>query len=522
MSYFSLLRHQWHAVGPRASPARTALQIGGTVLFLLLAAGAGVWAETWIRAFRPGVPPIRWVSSLGLPLGALYVIGRGYQAPLGLQPYLPLPVRSTRLVRFALTRALLHPINVVLLAFGVGFWGQTVVPAHAWGASLAYGGGVVLGLGSATHLARLFAQTLARRPLRVALLVAGGGRGGWAGGGTGTGPVLAYSEWLFVGGLELRPGPMALLAGTYAGALMLHRRHVRRRLYLDDTRGARDAGPDPAKEDAAPQPAPPEAGIVCRVVDRLLPLGRQRRVGGSFGEAYSTIWALVAVEWRLVSRNRQPRRLGILLVLPPFVALIGGLGAATSGTVAYEGSTLFIWGVAVGSWVGDYGGRLFGWEGGRLQGLVARDVQGREILGAKVAALVLGTLVLWVIPVPVFVLASPSALWVHAAFLAYVLGWGVPVTVVTVPLARTSIDLNSRGVFSGTGLGKRYAGTTGLLFLPAVGLFVWADSTFSFASGLAILGGASALLTPLWMRVCRGAWRRYRHDMLAAFREPDG
>ncbi|WP_262921738.1 hypothetical protein [Salinibacter ruber] len=42
MSYFSLLRHQWHAVGPRASPARTALQIGGTVFFLLLAAGAGV------------------------------------------------------------------------------------------------------------------------------------------------------------------------------------------------------------------------------------------------------------------------------------------------------------------------------------------------------------------------------------------------------------------------------------------------------------------------------------------------
>ncbi|MCS3825927.1 hypothetical protein GGP85_001374 [Salinibacter ruber] len=190
--------------------------------------------------------------------------------------------------------------------------------------------------------------------------------------------------------------------------------------------------------------------------------------------------------------------------------------------MAYEGSTLFIWGVAVGGWVGDYGGRLFEWEGGRLQGLVARDVQGRELLGAKVAALVLGTLVLWVIPVPVFALLSRSALGVHAAFLAYVLGWGVPVTVVTAPLARTSISLNSRGVFSGTGLGKRYAGTTALLFLPAVGLFVWADSTFSFASGLAILGGFSALLTPLWMRVCRGAWRRYRHDMLAAFREPDG
>jgi hypothetical protein len=189
--------------------------------------------------------------------------------------------------------------------------------------------------------------------------------------------------------------------------------------------------------------------------------------------------------------------------------------------MAYEGSTLFIWGVTVGGWVSDYGGRLFGWEGARLQGILTRDVQVRELIGAKAAALVLGTLVLWVVPVPVFALVSPAALGLHAAFLVYVLGWGVPVMVVTAPLARTPIDLNSRGVFSGTGLGGRYASTTALLYLPAVGLFVWADTTFSFALGLAILGGTSGLLTPLWMRVLRVAWRRYRHDMLAAFREAD-
>ncbi|WP_263785675.1 DUF5687 family protein [Salinibacter grassmerensis] len=521
MSYFSLLRHQWHAVGPRASSARTALQIGGAVFLLLLVAGAGVWAEAWIRAFRPGANPVRWVSSLGLPLGALYVVGRSYQSPLGLRPYLPLPVRSTRLVRFALTYALLHPINVVLLALGVGFWAQTVMPAHAWGASLAYGGGALLGLGSATHLARLFARALARRPLRVALLVAGGGLVGWAGVATGTVPVLAYSEWLFVGGLEFRPVPIMLLAGTYGGALMLHRRHVRRRLSLDDTRGERKAGTDPAGEEGDPQPTAPEVGMLSRAIDRLLPLGSQRGVDRGFRDANSKIWALLAVEWRLVSRNRQPRRLGILLAFPPLVALIGGLGAATSGTMAYEGSTLFIWGVTVGGWVVDYGGRLFGWEGARLQGILTREVQVRELLRAKVAALVLGTLVLWVIPLPVFALVSPAALGLHAAFLVYILGWGVPVMVVTAPLARTPIDLNSRGVFSGTGLGGRYVSTIALLCLPAVGLFVWADTTFRFALGLAILGGISGLLTPLWMRVLRVAWRRYRHDMLAAFREAD-
>jgi len=517
MSFLSFLRHRWAATGPDASPARTILRFGGAGLLLLLAAGAGVRAETWIQSVRPGVDPIRWVNALGLPLGALYVVGHGYQSPPGVRPYRPLPIRSTRLIRFVLTSALLHPVNGVLLAFGVGFWGQTVVPSHAWTAGLAYGGGVLLWLGSATHLSRLFSTALAQRPLRVALIVAGGGLFGWVGTATGAVPVLAYSEWLLGGLLELRTVPMVLLSGTYAGALTLHRRSVRRRLYLDAERGDQETATDPAEEESDSHPALPTAGVVSRAMDRLLPLGGHGSAKGGFGEAFATIRALVAVEWRLLSRNRQPRRLGILLVLPPFVALI-----ATSGTIAYEGSTLFIWGVAVGGWVGDYGGRLFGWEGKRLEGTLMRAVRGRELLGAKTTVLVLGTLVLWIVPLPVFVLGSPSALGIHAAFLAYALGWGVPVTVVVAPLARTAIDLNSRGVFRGTGLGGWYAVTTALLFLPAVGLFLWADTTLGFATRLAALGGFSALLTPLWGRLLRVTWRRYRHDMLAAFRDSDG
>ena len=55
-----------------------------------------------------------------LALGALYVVGRGYRGVPSLQPYLGLPISRKQLVRFGVGSAFVHPVNLAILAFGLG------------------------------------------------------------------------------------------------------------------------------------------------------------------------------------------------------------------------------------------------------------------------------------------------------------------------------------------------------------------------------------------------------------------
>ena len=496
MSYGPLFRHQWR-LGTDASSRKTLVRLIGGGAATLGAFCVGLVAEDVIRGVRPGRDPLRWVNGMLLALGALYVVGRGYRGAPSLQPYLPLPFSRKRLVRFGLGSALLHPINLTLTAFGLGMWGRTVVPDHAWAASAVYGVGLLLGLGVATHLSRLFSQSLARRPLRVALLVAGGGGVAFIGVKIGLLPVFAASEALFGGLLGLQGLPVLLLAGSYVGSAALHRRQLRRRLYLDEGHevrrggGARDRKNQTDRQDektatAKARPSEsesttdgaPRAGVLSRGIDRLLPLVGRGRIG-----------ALVAMEWRLVSRNRQPRRLGIVLLLPVFTALFAGVGATAGTPVPHTWSLLAVWGIGVGGWVLDYGTKVLSWEGRRLDGLLSRAVRPRDVLAAKGLSLGGGTLVLWALPLPVIGLAGWTATGLHAAFLLYVLGWGVPMALVGAPFNTTPIDLNDRSLFNATETGWGRIGTSVLILGPAAGLFAWTEAVGVFAGGLAVLGG---------------------------------
>jgi len=530
MSYGPLFRHRWRLSAGWSS--RVALVrlvgLGGAALGALC---AGLVAEDALRAFQPDRDPLRWVNGMLLALGALYVVGRGYRGVPSLQPYLSLPISRTRLVRFGLGSALVHPVNLAILAFGLGLWGRTVVPAHSWMASAVYGAGLLLGLGAVTHLSRLFSQSLARRPLRVVLLAAGGGLVAFIGAKTGLLPIFAASEALFGGLLGLRVLPVLLLAGSYVGSAALHHRQLRRRLYLDEAQTVRRDGgahdrqsqmergeekvttitEDRPSESESTTDDGPRAGILSRGIDRLLPLVGWDRIG-----------ALVAMEWRLVSRNRQPRRLGLVLLFPVIIALIAGLVAATGTPMTHEWAPLLIWGIGVGGWVLDYGTKVLSWEGRRLDGLLSRAVSPRDLLAAKGLSLGGGTLVLWALPLPVIVFAGGTAVGLHAAFLLYVLGWGLPVALAGAPFNTTPIDLNDRSLFNATETGWGRVGASALILGPAVGLYAWADAVPVFAGGLAVLGGLSALCAPLWGRWLRQVWGRRLTPLLDAFRAADG
>lgn len=515
MSYVALFRHRWLTPVSNGPDATKTVRLGGMLLLMIAALCAGALTEDWVREIRPAADPLRWINGWLLPLGALYVIGRGYQGTPGMRPYLSLPFSRIGLVRFGVAHALLHPVNVGVFAFGIAFWGRTVVPAHSWTASAAYGGGLLLGLGTATHLACLFGQVLAKRPLRVVLLLAGGGLVFSIGTKTGLIPVFGLSERLFGGLLEGRAVPGVLLLGSYLGSLGLHRRQLWRRLYLDDGRddanrssGGAEVERQTTTETGAGGADAVRAGTISRWIDRLVPVSRE-----------GTVAALVAIEWRLVSRNRQPRRLAVALVFPVFVALLAGAGAGGGISIPYEPTLLLLWGVAVGGWVLDYGSKILSWEGRRLEGVLTRAVRPQDLAWAKLGTLLGGTLVLWTFPLPVVLFAGTSFIGVHAAFLVYVLGWGVPVVLVAAVFNGTPVDLNDRSFFTASELGVGRIAASVLLLGPAVGVFVWADTALVFAGGLAALGVLSALCIPLWVSVLRRAWDRRYPAILEDFRE---
>jgi len=480
------------------------------------------------------------MSRVALPLAALYVVGRGYQdssAPR-LQPYLSLPIPRKTLVRFGLGHALLHPANTVFFAFACAFWTRTIIPSHPWMGSIAYGGGLLLLVGSATHLAVLCHRALGKRPLRVTVLITGGGLLIWLGEKTDLFPIFECSKWLFVGLLEFRAIPILLLVGGYAWTHALHRKHLRRRLCLDDTYAAnpeatkfQSATHDVESGESPPDAtttqneglgnASPQAGAIRQGVDRLLPVAGLETIG-SQNDSFHNVRALVALEWRLLSRNRQPRRLGFLFIAPVLLILLVSVGAASSASLSYEGSVLFLWGVAVGGWITDYGAKVLSWEGRRLEGILTCPVRPRDLLWAKLTTLGGGTLFLWVLPLPVLLFAGSSALALHTAFLIYVLGWGVPLALVGAPFNGTPVPLNDRSVVTASEFGLGRGGVVILLLGPAVGLFYWADSILGFAGGLVTIGGLSAVLTPLWIRLLRIVWERRHPQILEDFREAEG
>jgi hypothetical protein len=172
----------------------------------------------------------------------------------------------------------------------------------------------------------------------------------------------------------------------------------------------------------------------------------------------------------------------------------------------------------VGGWVLDYGTKVLSWEGRRLDGLLGRAVQPRDLLTAKGLSLGVGTLVLWALPLPVIALAGWTATGLHAAFLLYVLGWGLPVALAGAPFNTAPIALNDRSLFNAAEAGWGRIGGSVLILGPAVGLFSWSGTVAVFAGGLAIIGGLSALCAHLWVRLLRRLWIRRLPILLEVFR----
>jgi len=466
------------------------LYIVGT-LGLLGAVAGGV-----ITLLEPGADPAAWMGRGWLLLGSGYGLLRMFMeqsASLHAQPYLALPVPRAALVRFVLGTALLSAWNLVPLAFWIPFWVRSVLPAHTTIGALAYGIGVLTGLGIITHLVPCVRRYLGERPLPVLI------SGSVLLGGMGV-MVWAKSEWANAVGwiadglLQAQLWPLLVAIAGYLGALALHRRQLWRLLDLDE--------------------GTPRSRV-------------SRRSAGNVGlirwvEKREKIGALLALELRLIARNTQPRQIAFTVLLFPLLVTVGawlfGTGTWTLDLNELHTSYLSLGLFPISVFAIGHGQFMFSWEGVCLEGLLTHHLSVCDIHRAKLALLWGFTLALFVLSLPALLIWPSTFLWLQAAFLSYTMGFGVPMVLYAAHFNIKAAPANDSGIGFVNLSGPRALCVIGLLFAPAIPFF-WSGSVWVYLWSVAAIGLASAACLPLWMRLMHRTWQRRRHRMLAGFRD---
>lgn len=500
MTLFYLLKHRLQALLRGAAATRRVVArvlVGLAVLYGVSTLGLlGVVAGDAIREVQPYADPARWMGQWLLPLGGLYAAVRAFvarPATLRARPYLTLPIRKRTLVGYVLGVALNSAWNWGPLAFWVPFWVVSVAGAHPMSGSLAYGAGLVAGLGVITHMVPWARQIAGERPLRtlVGLLgvAAAAGVGVW----TGALPVLEASAWLFGGLLDARLGPGLVVAIGYIGSLALHRRQLRRLLDLD-------------------------AGGAPRAGSGLIDLGVVDWI-----EQQGTTGRLVALELRFIVRNTQPRRLALWMLVFPI--MVGGLawlfGTSETGlkvdTLYFNYLALGIF--PTGFFTIQHGQLMFSWQGRQLEGLLARNLPIADLLRAKLLLLAGSALALLALPLPALLVWPSSFGAMQAAFVCYNIGVGAPLMVLAAHFNTHPVAANESGMMQTASFsGFRMLGV--LVFIVGAAVpFLWSSTLVAYLASVAALGLVSLAGWPLWLRLLRHTWHRRRHPMLEAFRE---
>ncbi|NBB72578.1 MAG: hypothetical protein GVY35_02750 [Bacteroidetes bacterium] len=487
MPFRTWLAHRWKRALRSVSLARNALRsiltvfmgLYGTLAFL----GAG-WAFPFVvRELVPGSSPLGLLNAY-LLIGLLVLTALRFflQGASGeaLRPYLHLPIARSRLVGYQMVASLASWFNILPLCALVPVALQVEWPGGAVGALCWWIG--VLGALAVSHYAALGLRAMLGRGMTRFLAVTGGlgalvGADIALGLGLSTGASGALFGGLAAGGV----GPLAVVVGAVGAAAALTVRVVRRTLWAD--RGA---------------------GAASR--------GRLTGAGLDLGDSLTA--RLVALDLRLILRNRRPRQLmGYQAVALPLLGVLVAISPERGLTVAHIMLGLFASSLlAIG-----YGQFIFAWDGGHFDGLLARVAPPDTLLRARLFTLCGLGAVSYLPMLPVLAWVDLRVLWISAVGLIYNLGVTVGFTLLTSLWNRKAFDLNEQAFFNYQGFSSSQFLLVFLFTVPPIVVFL----ALPFGWALGIVGGVGALgiaLMPWWMRALAGGFARRRHTLAAGYR----
>ncbi len=249
----------------------------------------------------------------------------------------------------------------------------------------------------------------------------------------------------------------------------------------------------------------------------------QDRHMGSFSwlDQSSLQGRLLALEVKLIWRNKRPRHyLGLSLLFSSAYILVLLLNPRAYGGLFF-GAIVGLF--ASGGFLLNYGQLMFSWESAFFDGYIARDVPFRKIVRSKLLLLQASCLILFVISMPVFLVARPDLLLLHVAFLGYNAGVTSLVILVLATNNRRRIDLSRSGGFF------NYEGFSILHWFwiipttapPLLVLYFLKDHPLGAIIFIAATGVIAILTSRFWIELISQRLQEHKYAMATGFRRYD-
>ncbi|NKB70182.1 MAG: hypothetical protein GKR89_24175 [Candidatus Latescibacteria bacterium] len=498
MLYRHLLRHQWKWLVRH--PSWTGLGIAYTIFlgllllyFTLVFAVLGAFLGEIVNSQTPeadvvGLLHRHLLTAFVFLLFIRFIFQNSPQLHIG--PYLHLPVPRPALIRFFTLFSLVHLQNLFPLTFFLPFWVRNVLFDYSAPTALAWLAGVAAIITLSNFLTLWTRLTFVQRPL-ISWLVGGG-------------LTLLFSldywyEWGYAGAFSntlfntlLQPtGPLVAFALIASAAVLfaLTCRLLGHHLH-DEAR-----------------PGELSATWSRGLLDRLDNMG--------------SVGRLITLDIKLAMRNRRTRQVAwspLIMVPAGLYYCLGplyqdspaGLGQADT-YMAILGCLLIGTGFLI-----NYGQFTFGWESHYFDGHLARPLDFRPYLWAKLVPMQISCFVLGLVALPPVLGLGPHLVPALVALTLYNAGFSTACMLLFATFNTKRLDIASSSFFNQQGTSLHH-----LLVIIPLGAPPMLLTFLLTEQHLLVLGGgglACLALSPVWVRLLAHRLQKRKYRMAAGFR----
>ena len=492
--YATLLQHYWKSLFRRTVWTGVNLSLNAVsallgVYVILHCLAFGLFVDIIIEKLYPDVEMMAVANENLLAGFALLFFLRFFLQTfphVRTRPYLQLPVSRAGLVHFFQVLTLFNFHNIYPLFFFVPFWLKNVAMIYPAGPALAWMGGVLLLLAGSNCL------VIGLRVLIGQKLIWGVAAFGGVAGAMALDKVLgwhyidALSAHLFNGLLGAYSGLLLLalvgpVAGLYAGVFTA----LSKSIFIDALGEKR--------------------GRAADTVDGRL----------AFLERYGLIGKLILLEIKMIWRKKRTRQVlfSTIIFIP--------LGFMYSLMPTYEGNYFtsslgFL--VLTGALVLNYGQFMFSWESRYFDGTLARGIDFRTMVRAKLAFLQVSCLVLFLLTAPVIAIFAWDRFALFVAFTFFNAGFCTMLYLLlaTMNVKRMNLSQSSFANWNGMSI-HHFIVIVPLVALPILIQYL-VDDVLVSALVIGGIGFASGLARRPWVHFLAESLATRKYRMAAGFR----
>ena len=238
----------------------------------------------------------------------------------------------------------------------------------------------------------------------------------------------------------------------------------------------------------------------------------------SFLNRYGGVGEMIALDLKLIFRNKRPRSLVILSVIILLYGFIFYPRYIASGS----DSMLFMFALIInGIFIGNYGQFLFAWQSSHFDGMMSFNLNMEQYIRAKFALfLTVGTLQFLVMCL--YGLMSWRLLPIQSAAFLYSIGVNSFVTIYAATFNYKYLDLRRSASFNFQGIGAaQWLQSLLIMFAPAL-LFYVLNRFFGFWIAtvcISFIGMTGLALNGMIINWLAGEFNLRKHKILEGFRE---